>query len=78
MFNHESTASIQTRQLHQRLNGLYSKLRDASSERRRLQFDVLWDLKELALLEQRQLVEIPATWLDELEHFARNEEMKAA
>lgn len=79
MFNQEASAPIQTLQLHQRLNSLYQQLRHTSSVQRRLQFDVLWDLKELALLEHRQLVDIPATWLDELEHFARhNEETKAA
>lgn len=79
MLDQEASTPIQTLQLHQRLNSLYQQLRYASSVQRRLQFDVLWDLKELALLERRQLVDIPSTWLDELEHFARhNEETKAA
>ncbi len=30
-------------------------------------FDYLWDLKELALLEKKQQVEVPGTWLSELE-----------
>lgn len=30
-------------------------------------FDYLWDLKELALLEKKQLVEVPGTWLSEMD-----------
>lgn len=29
-------------------------------------FDHLWDLKELAILEGKSSVEVPKTWLDEL------------
>ncbi|MBY0545760.1 MAG: hypothetical protein K2W95_00575 [Candidatus Obscuribacterales bacterium] len=74
MLNQEVSAPIQTLQLHQRLNSLYRQLRNTSSVPHRLQFDVLWDLKELALLEHRQSVDVPATWLDELENFARHKE----
>lgn len=30
-------------------------------------FDYLWDLKELALLEKKQHVEVPGTWLSEMD-----------
>ncbi len=30
-------------------------------------FDYLWDLKELAILEKKQIVEVPGTWLSEMD-----------
>lgn len=35
-------------------------------------FDYLWDLKELALLEKKQLVEVPGTWLSEMDMALRD------
>lgn len=31
-------------------------------------FDYLWDLKELAILEKKQIVEVPGTWLSEMDN----------
>lgn len=77
MFN-EDSSSMSTPQLRQRLNRLFTNNRIKGSEQRRRQFDLLWDVKELALMERRQSVEIPTGWLDELEQFAGSEEIKGA
>lgn len=62
----ESVVKVSTADLRSRLNHLYSALRN-SGRSESLRFDYLWDLKELALMEGRQNVDVPETWLDELE-----------
>jgi len=60
--------TISTENLKDRLNGMYDAMR---ARPRALSgtglFEYLWDLKELALLEKRQCVQVPTTWLRELE-----------
>ena len=65
----EKLVSVETTELKDRLNRLYSRMRSSTSTRRAElgHFDSLWDLKELALLEHRQTVEVPETWLAETE-----------
>jgi hypothetical protein len=60
--------TISTENLKDKLNEMY----DAMRARPRAEsgtglFEYLWDLKELALLEKRQSVQVPTTWLRELE-----------
>lgn len=59
----EKLVSVNTTDLKARLNRLYKGMRGKEAGR----FDYLWDLKELALLEGRNTVDVPETWLDELE-----------
>ncbi len=60
--------AISTENLKDRLNEMYDAMR---ARPRALSgtgmFEYLWDLKELALLEKRQSVQVPTTWLRELE-----------
>lgn len=63
--NKENLVTVRTEQLKDRLNRVYSAVRGKSGQINR--FDYLWDLKELAVLEKRGSVQIPDTWLDELE-----------
>lgn len=58
--------SVTTDTLKARLNKFYDARinRDASQEGL---FEYLWDLKELALMEGRAEVQVPATWLEDLE-----------
>src|SRR5207245_2858285 len=60
--------TVSTENLRQRLNGMYDAMRSGNrfSSNAGL-FEYLWDLKELALLEGRGTVQVPTTWLDELE-----------
>jgi len=62
----EKLISVKTADLKSRLNKMYTGLR-ASGRADLSRFDYLWDLKELALMEGRQTVDIPETWLDEIE-----------
>jgi hypothetical protein len=60
--------TVSTETLKQRLNQMYDAMRASS----RLGassglFEYLWDLKEVALLEKRGDVQVPNTWLEELE-----------
>jgi hypothetical protein len=60
--------SVPTELLRDRLNRLYGAVRrNARNYSAWGRFDYLWDLKELAVLEGRGSVEIPDSWLDELE-----------
>jgi hypothetical protein len=60
----DSLVSIETSTLKDRLNQVYKNrhLLAHSPE-----FDSLWDLKEKALLEKRSTIEVPDTWLNELQ-----------
>ncbi len=59
----EKLVTVSTTDLKARLNRIYKGMRSREAGR----FDYLWDLKELALLEGRKSVDVPETWLDELE-----------
>jgi hypothetical protein len=63
----EKLVSVQTTELKDRLNRIYSRTHSSTSTRGAElgHFDSLWDLKELALLEHRQTLEVPETWLAE-------------
>jgi hypothetical protein len=64
----DQMTTVQTEHLRDRLNRLYSAVRgNVSTHTYWNRFDYLWDLKELAVLEGRNKVEIPESWLDELE-----------
>ena len=78
MLNQEQPAELETPQLHERLNRIYKNLRNTEAREQKRQFEYLWDAKELALLERRRFVQIPATWLERLEQFACTEERKGA
>jgi hypothetical protein len=60
--------TVSTETLRQRLNGMYDAMRcnNRFSTNAGL-FEYLWDLKELALLEGRGSVQVPTSWLDQLE-----------
>lgn len=63
---------IETVTLKQKLNDLYKCVRAQNSLDSQLawttgKFAYLWDIKELALVEQQATVEIPYMWLEELE-----------
>ena len=61
--------TVSTDSLRNRLNRIYDAMR---SRPRSLSnsglFDYLWEMKELALLEGRNSVQVPTNWLEELEH----------
>ena len=61
--------NVQTAELKEKLNRLYARMREATLPSRPdpEHFDTLWDLKELALLERRQSVDVPENWLAETE-----------
>lgn len=58
--------TVATNNLRERLNKIYSAGRGGSLQLN--SFDQLWDLKEMALLEGKVSVEVPRTWLDELDN----------
>jgi hypothetical protein len=60
--------TVSTENLKERLNGMYDAMRcnNRLTSNAGL-FEYLWDLKELALLEGRGTVQVPTTWLDQLE-----------
>ena len=63
----EKLVSVRTAELKERLNRLYTGLRSGGRKGDMGRFDYLWDLKELALMEGRPSVEVPETWLEEIE-----------
>lgn len=63
----EKLVSVKTAELKERLNRLYSGMRLTGRKGDMGRFDYLWDLKELALMEGRPSVEVPETWLDDIE-----------
>ena len=66
--NKEQLTTVRTAHLRDRLNRLYDAVRgNVTTISCWSRFDYLWDLKELAVLEGRNDVEIPEHWLDELE-----------
>ncbi|MBN8662449.1 MAG: hypothetical protein LCH63_11245 [Candidatus Melainabacteria bacterium] len=69
--NQTGMVKLETGNLKERLNKLYDCRKGQSHLNQGLtqegMFEYLWDLKERALLEKRQTVEVPSNWLDELE-----------
>lgn len=66
----EKIVSVKTSDLRQRLNALYARMRGNAAQRQfgdSGRFDYLWDLKELALMKGSQSVDVPESWLEELE-----------
>ncbi len=60
--------TVSTSTLKDRLNRLYDTRKgQAKTISHSGLFEYLWDLKELALMERKSSVEVPSTWLDELE-----------
>lgn len=63
------TKSISTSTLKEKLNSYYASARsNLSVQSQKEHFDYLWDLKERAILEGKQTVEVPEEWMTELEH----------
>lgn len=56
--------SVDVETLKHRLNKAYSSRGTLSNDSL---FEYLWDLKELALMEGTQNVEVPSNWLEEIE-----------
>jgi hypothetical protein len=72
-FRQDNLVSVKTEFLREKLNYLYDSLRtnpQAMSSWGR--FDYLWDLKELALVQGLNSIDIPFNWLEELEEFSTN------
>jgi hypothetical protein len=66
--NRENLVSVGTDHLKERLNRLYDAVRGSSQTYSHWgRLDYLWDLKEVAMMEGRKSVDIPDSWLDELE-----------
>ncbi len=64
----EKLVKVNTADLKERLNRFYRGMRSASGNRLDSgRFDYLWDLKELALMEGRQSIDVPESWLEEIE-----------
>lgn len=60
--------TVRTDHLKERLNKLYDVVRGSAGTYSYWgRFDYLWDLKELAVIEGKNAVQIPDYWLDELE-----------
>lgn len=60
--------NVATDSLKDRLNRVYDALRSRPQTLSNSGlFDYLWEMKELALLEGRSTVQVPTTWLEELE-----------
>ncbi len=73
--NNAEMMTITTLSLKDRLNRMYNVIRHHPQPTAMAGlFEYLWDLKEVALIEGRNSVQVPAIWLDELEYdVLRNE-----
>jgi hypothetical protein len=56
--------SVEIDSLRDRLNKLYNGRLTLANQG---PFEYLWDLKEKALMEGSKIVDVPSTWLDDLE-----------
>ncbi len=63
--NSAQLVTVGTDRLKERLNSLYASKRGQKAEKAAA-FDHLWDLKESAILEGKGSVEVPQSWIDEL------------
>lgn len=60
--------TMSTDSLKERLNRIYDAMRRRDHKLAHSSlFDYLWELKELALTEGRETVEVPPAWLEDLE-----------
>ncbi len=67
MENETPSIIVATSELRERLNSYYSTLRSSGKvDFKARHFYDLWDLKELALLQERETVCVPAPWFDEI------------
>lgn len=67
--------TVKTDQLRDKLNRLYDVLRVRPQAHTYWgRFSYLWDLKELALLERKESVQVPSQWLAEFDQFYVREE----
>lgn len=64
--NSAQLVTLGTARLKERLNVLYAARRGQGKTKEHGVFDHLWDLKESALLEGKGTVDVPQSWLDEL------------
>ncbi|MCC6981267.1 MAG: hypothetical protein IT343_23295 [Candidatus Melainabacteria bacterium] len=64
--NSAQLVTVGTDRLKERLNVLYAARRGQKDSGQAGVFDHLWDLKESAILEGKGSVEVPQSWLDEL------------
>jgi hypothetical protein len=60
------SVNLETTQLRDRLNRVYSVMKSRRNLCDSQAFFALWDLKEQALLENKTSVCVPATWLDRI------------
>jgi len=61
-------STVSTQSLREKLNRIYSAMHTHHGTFSSIGlFEYLWDLKELAILEGRQSVSVPASWLRELD-----------
>ena len=65
----KAMVTIETTNLKQRLNDAFVNLhgKGSPSSMHDANFDRLWDLKESAILEGKNTVELPGQWLSELD-----------
>lgn len=57
----EQLITVETGILRDNLNRAYNASRTKTAS-----FDHLWDMKEMALLEGKKSIDVPRTWIDEL------------
>ena len=63
-----AVVAITTDLLKEKLNRVYNRFHaNAPSMSHEGLFEYLWDLKEVALLEGKKSVELPKSWLEDLE-----------
>ena len=64
IYSHDQLVTVKTDELKVRLNRFYeTKLIKLQAN----SFDHLWDIKEMALLEGKKSVDVPSSWLEELD-----------
>ena len=68
----DRTVRIATSQLKQKLNAMYVRkhVKHGTLEPAFEKFNDLWDLKELALLERRESVDVPESWVAQMDEAA--------
>lgn len=65
---------VLAKELKNKLSAAYGKSRQSSIPH----FFELWDLKELAILEKQETVEVPKAWLNALDYNLRDIEIDKA
>lgn len=66
--NEQELVRVEVQALQEKLNRIFERAnRKELNKIYQDDFDYLWDVKELALLEKKNQVEVPGTWLSELE-----------